>query len=519
MVDEDTDDVSELEERPTSVMGGAIRNAVRPEDKFKLSMLNMEKRFIDMEFAISELASRVKDINPENIETYDNRIEALEDMITVEQAGVGELKQIMERVDEGFTTSATLRDIEDMRERVRRVENLARAAAEMTDLPAEMSEETKHRMKSLEDGVAELKDKTFESVSPMEVAEMRRAVGNIDERVTMMRMCVDDLKRSIDKRVQDGIKGAQITTADFDFINTKINSVKSAIDMLSDKRIENEMKISALEQRLSTLHAGQGDDGTGMLSEKFLDELKSMRRDVETAKLRMESVERVTQETSHMAQEAEKAARRFEGFERLSGLKNEVDDKLQQFRAVQSEISNLSNRVESMYEGVEKRFAELRGAEREMHDMGRVIADTRRDIDELKLAAHRTASKEDLAKVAVGSNMAGRLEGKVAELEDEVRRMDKSYEHLQSSGGVSNEVLSVLKEMDDRLENAEQRISEVQKSAGGGNVVSATGLLGPQDIEGRFNDVIDKLIFLESRLSAVEAVYQTSSKTHAMVIE
>jgi len=519
LADEATDDEG-LEERPTPTMGGAIRNAVRPEDKFKLSMLNMEKRFIDMEFAISELASRVKDLNPEEIVTFDNRIEALEDMITVEQAGVGELKQVMQRVDEGFTTSATLRDVEDMRERVRRVENLARAAAEMTDLPAEMSEETKHRMKALEDGVAELKDKTFEAVSPMEVAELRRTVSNIDERMTMMRMGVDDLKRSIDKRVQEGIKGAQITTADFDFINTKINTVKTAIGMLSDKRMENEMKIAALEQRLANIHAGQGgEDGSGMLSEKMLEELKSMRRDVETAKLRMESVERVTQETSHIAQEAEKAARRFEGFERLSGLKNEVDDKLQQFRAVQSEISNLSNRIESMYEGVEKRFAELRGAEREMHDMGRVIADARRDVEELKLASHRMASKEDVAKVAISSSMAGRLEGKVAELEDEVRRMDKAYENVRNSGGVSNEVLSILKEMDDRLENTEQKLSEMQRAAGGSNVVSATGLMGPQDIEGRFGDVIDKLVFLESRLSAMEAIYQTSSKTHAMVIE
>ena len=518
MLEEDTDDAG-LEERPTPVMGEAIRNSVRPEDKFKLSMLNMEKRFIDMEFAISELASRVKDINPENIVTYDNRIEALEDMITVEQAGVCELKQVMQRVDEGFTTSATLRDVEDMRERVRRVENLARAAAEMTDLPAEMSEETKHRMKSLEDGMAELRDKTFEAVSPMEVAEMRRTVNNLDERMTMMRMGIDELKRSIDKRVQDGIKGAQITTADFDFINTKINSVKSAIDMLSDKRMENEMKIAALEQRLSAIHGGQGDDGSGMLSEKMFEELKTMKRDVETAKLRMESVERVTSETSRIAQEAEKAARRFEGFERLSGLKNEVDDKLQQFRAVQSEISNLSNRVESMYEGVEKRFAELRGAEREMHDMGRVIADTRRDVEELKLAAHRNASKEDVAKVAVSSSMAGRLEGKVAELEDNIHRMDKAYGNVRGSSGVSNEVLSILKEMDDRLEVAEETLSQVQKSAGGGNVVSATGLMGPQDIEGRFGDIIDKLVFLESRLSAMEAIYQTSSKTHAMVIE
>jgi len=491
-----------------------METVVKPEDKFKLSLLNIQKRFVDIEFAISEIAARVKDIDPENLKTLDQRIESLEDMIMVEQAGVHELKHIMQNVDNVFQTTATLRDVEDMRERVRRVENLARAAAEMTDLPAELSQETRQRIKSVEDNVAELMDKSVEVVSPMEVAEMRRSLGNLDERVSLMRMSVEDLKRNIDKRVQDGIKGAQITTADFGFISTKINSLKTAIDILSDKRIENEMKITALEQRLANVHAGEGGDSP--LSEKMIDELRTMKRDVEGAKLRMDSVERVVQETAKTAHDAEAASRRFEGFEKLSGLQAEIDDKLRQFRFVQDELGRLSNRIEMMYEGVEKRFSELRGAEREMHNLGKAVADARKEIEMTKFGLKRAASKEDVAGLAAEVGGARRLEGRVEELGEAVRKLDAAYGR-ESQGGVSAEVLVIMKEMADRLENAERTIIDMQTGAGAPPAVP--GQLGMQDFEGRMNDVIDKLVFLESRLSALEAIFQTSSRTQAVVIE
>jgi chromosome segregation ATPase len=504
------------EEEPKFEETGKIdmETVVKPEDRFKLSLLSMDKRFMDLEFAISEIAARVKDIDPENLKTLDQRIESMEDMVMVEQAAVLELKRVMEGVDQGFRDVASLRDVEDMRERVRRVENLARAAAEMTDLPAELSQETRQRLKSLEDGVSELKEKVVEVVSPMEVAEMRRGLGNLGERMSIMRMAVDDLKRNIDKRVQEGIKGAQITTADFGFIDSKVNSLKTAIDILSDKRVENEMKIAAMEQRLANVHAGEAGDSP--LSEKVIDELRNMKRELEGAKLRMDSVERVVQETARTAHDAEAAARRFEGFERLSGLQREIDDKLRQFNFVKDEMGRLSNRVEMMYENMDKRFAELHGAEREMQDVKRTMADARKEIEMTKFGLKRAASKDELAGVAAEVGGARRLEGRVEELGEAVRKLDAAQER-GTQGGVSAEVLVIMKELADRLENAERTVIDMQKGAEA--APSVPGQLGMQDFEGRMNDVIDKLVFLESRLTALEAIFQTSSRTQAVVIE
>jgi chromosome segregation ATPase len=323
-------------------------------------------------------------------------------------------------------------------------------------------------------------------------------------------MSVDDLKRNIDKRIQDGIKSSQITTADFGFIDTKINSLKAAIDMLSDKRVENEMKIASLEQRLANVHAESG----GPLDDKMLNELRTMKREVEGAKLRMDSVERVVQDTARTAHEAESAARRFEGFERLSGLQHDVDDKLRQFVAVQDELGKLSNRTEAMYEGVEKRFAELRTAEREMEDAKREAADTRKELEIIRAASMRAASKQELADVAADVRMARDLEGKMEDLETHVRKIDMAYSRSATQSGVSSEVLTILKEMDDRMGNVERTIAESQ-----GGAAPAPGMMGAQDVDARMADIVDKLVYLESRLSALEAVFQTSSRTQAVVIE
>ncbi|MFH1623048.1 MAG: hypothetical protein ABIA12_00810 [Candidatus Aenigmatarchaeota archaeon] len=491
-----------------------VASVVKPEDKFKLSLLSMDKRFMDLEFAVSEIASRIKDIDPENLKTLDQRIESLEDMIMVEQAAVMELKRVMEAADQGFRGVASLRDVEDMRERVRRVENLARAAAEMTDMPAELSQETRQRLKSLEDNVSELAEKVVEVVSPMEVAELRRAVGNMGERMSVMRMSVDDLKRNIDKRVQEGIKGAQITTADFGFIDTKVNSLKTAIDILSDKRVEAELKLDEMQQRLNSMSAAGGSSGP--LSDTVVQELRDMKRETEAARLRMDSVERVVQDTVKTAHDAEASARRFEGFEKLSGLQAEIDEKLRQFRFVQDELGRLSGRIELMYDSIDKRFAELRTAEREVQDVKREMADARKDIETVRFGLKRAASREELAEMAADVNAARSLDVKMDELETVVRKLDTAYANTATQSGVSSEVLSIMKDIGDRLENAERTIIDVQR---GSEVPAVPGRMGMQDVEARLNDVVDRLVFLESRLSGLEAVFQTSSRTQAVVIE
>ncbi|MHA1743339.1 MAG: hypothetical protein ACTSV6_03695, partial [Candidatus Heimdallarchaeota archaeon] len=56
------------------------------EDKFKLSLLQIEKRFVDLEVALGELNEKIKKVDVKAISEMKQRMEDIEDLIMVEQA-------------------------------------------------------------------------------------------------------------------------------------------------------------------------------------------------------------------------------------------------------------------------------------------------------------------------------------------------------------------------------------------------------------------------------------------------
>lgn len=542
------------EKREGEAKGKDDAVAVRPEEKFKLSMLSMEKRFVDLEFAISEVAARVKDVDPEGMKSLGSRIGALEDMINVEQAGVLELKRIMQGVDDDFKSIASEKDVEETHEAVKRAESLARAAAEMADLPAKLDENTRKRFKELEDGIAELKRSTIETISPLEVEEIRRSLDNMREHSASLAVSVDDLKSNMDRRIQDSVKSMRITAADstfvnnkieslrktvealsasvdkriqdgvtgsqaaagadYAFVNAKIETLKKAVDAMAAKRIENELKAAQIEQRLAEIISGESSEGP--ISEKMLEEVRGMRRELEGARIRMDAIERVVKKTAKTAQDASTAARRFEGFERLSRLQEDIDDKLRQFKSMQDELGRLSNGIESMYEDFDRRLSDLRNAKRDVEDVNKLLADTRKDVDGVKAGLKRAVSKEELSDVTEALEGMDSMAGKVEQLESQVRRLDTAYSHIETQPAVSTEMLSLVKEMDDRLGEAEAQLADVRRT---GVPSAAAAEPGGPDVESRLTEIVDRLVYLESRLTALESIFQTSSKTQAMIIE
>lgn len=493
---------------------------VKPEDKFKLSLLNMERRFVDVEFAVSELAARIKGLDAEELKTFKTRLEDIEDLILVEQAGIIELKSVMEHVDQGFESSAKAADVSAIKDRVRRIENLARAAAEMADLPSELTEETKMKIRTLEEEIAELKARpVVESVDPLEIGNVKKDMRMLGDKLSVLRMAVEDSKRTIDRKVQEAITGAQVTTADFEFVNSKIRSLKSGIDMLSDRRVEMDLKLTDLVQKISSLEREEKES----LPNKLLEGLKTSRKDLEIVKLRTDSIERVIRELSNNMREVEASAKKFEGFERLRSLQNDVDDKLKQFKFIQSEIKRLSNRVEMVYDSIDKRLARIRTTEREVNALTHVLSDLKKDIEYVKFNMKKYAHKEDLGnmmRVSKGESQiftktvddVKRMKEKVGVLDDAVRKIS-SMSIRGDIKGHSAQIPATLKELTDRISKIENSLNEVR--------VFVSRLPTPQtgftEYETRMGDIVDKLIFLESRMAALESVFQATPKAPIII--
>lgn len=476
-----------------------VEDIVDPNDRVKLSLLNMQKRFVDIEFVISEIVSRLKAINVDELKVDKQRIDDIEDMVLVEQAGIMELQKLLQKVDKSIASAVSTEDVSIVKSRVKRIESLARAAAQMVDISAELPEEGKMRLEKLEGAIAEMKAVPApQRIDPMEIADIKRNMNVIEDNIDKLKGSLGELQLGMKGKIENAMKGSQVVGVDFDYVNSKLNSIKTAIDILSDKRLETDLNLSGLEHKLEAL----SKERTETTPIKMFEVVKEGRKGMDMLKIRMESVERVVGELSKNMRQVEISAQRFESFEKLSALQNEVDNKLRQFTFVKDETKRLSNRVEMMYDDLDKRLNKNKRVEREVQSL----------IDET------TEIKKDMDRMNFNLKINSAVAGDVKALKHNMEELDRNAvaeKRSSKSIPVQQGVSDTLKKMNERMLRLERVVGDVKSS-----VVNISGdESGYVNYESRMDDIVDKLIFLESRLSAIESMFQTSSKTQAVVLE
>ncbi len=473
-----------------------VEDDVTP-DRLKMSLISMQKRFIDLEFAVSEISSKLKEVDVKELELDKERMEELEDLILIEQAGIIELKKILQNLNKEFKSSVSKEDVSIIKSRVKRIENLARAAAQMVDITAELPEEGKIRLKKLEKVVAELKSRPTLEIDSMELADIQRDMNVLGRNFESMQKTITELESNIDTKIRGHIKGSQIQTADFDYVNSKLKSIRSAIETMDDKHNKTNLKISSLEQKIDSMEK----TGGGKVPKKLLEVVKDSRKGLEVMKTRVDSVERVVSELSKDVNEVERVAKRFEGFEKLTALEDEVDKKLQQFRFMKDEIKSLSNRVEIIYDDLDGRLNKIKGIEREVKHLDEIVKDVKTDMNQMAFSVKKARKTEDDVES---------LRNEIDKLGEKVNRIPVKRDTGTKSPGMAKEMTSI----NDRLTKLERVIKKMGESVD--NIPKENDI---QDYDNRIAEMIDKLVYLETRISAMESMLQTSSETQAVVLE
>jgi len=623
-----------------------------PSDKFKLSLLNMEKRFVDLEVTISELNERLKTGNVEPIQALGQRIEDIEDLILVEQAGLMELKKAMESAENKFQTTIgfdeklegrlegkfdeklgrTLGEVEkkitgvekkisdaerkltdtekkiaDNEEKIADAEEIAKDAAKKAEEPSELKEETNERISLIEREIAELKTRPpTEEVSPLEIGELRNRLQTLDKRLSSFESSVGALKASIEVKIKDSVeealKGETGKGVDFEFIKARMDSLKEGVDTLSDKRAEADSKLGEMEEKVSLL-----DSRLREMPKTTFDEMKETKGGLETAKIRLESVERVVRELAANMNDMENKAKSFESLEKLTNLKKEVDDKLRRFKFIEEEIGKLSSRVELIYSDLDKRLMGMRNQEKDIRrlsdgmsefvkDLGQVRIDIksrveRREIGKLSQTVEENARYvDDVGKIAksmseslshnfedlrkdieqmrndvqevrgdvqqVRSDVQDRMEkkevGKVvgkilSGVEESIKRSESggNFEIIRKEVENVNRGLSELEEVKKNLAETRNELRKTVRESSSGelpegfkvvvsdlgsriskiekvvemmqsSIVELSEKLQEPMYDVRMKELVDKFIFLESRLSAMESVLQ---RTQPIILE
>lgn len=546
------------------------------DSKARLSLLQAEKRFADLELGLEEVKNsvaevreateRFKEIDPAAIQQLSQlsdmkqRLEDVEDLIMVESAGIEELKNLMQdlrggpkseapaeaprpELPEGLEEKlAALEGIEgkisalgDLKRQVEGLENelaemkgglatqpstgaqapdLRSFAAKFEQLKSEveakieeldksgaygrmpdtssMSNELKKKIDGLNRKFSEINSR-IESVEnaskdfPNSLQRFGKKMSEMGPRIEALenvsKSMPDDLQRLAKKEVGNVSKSLS------EFVS-RIESVESFSKNLSENMERSaKREVSGQTSNLSKnlLELNSRVESVESASKNFLEEAQrlvkreadAINRRLSVTDSRMGAAENVSKTMSDELAGIKSSMQKFESFENASSLVKDLQNKMDEFKFIESEVKRISNRVEGFYTNLDQKLDKIREFERQFpqvkQDLKQLRDDLSKKLDENKVLILDKASKDETSEIR---DRLGQAEAKIsdARLKDIEESVGKLREEIKDGVSEAKEPISVMSiEMSDfmarivtletrlgNLENMMQGIGKVQ---------------------------------------------------------
>jgi DNA repair exonuclease SbcCD ATPase subunit len=427
------------------------------ENKFKLSFLQIEKRLVDLETIISDLSTKVNEISTIPVAELKERMDDIEDLVMVEQAAVLELKKLLETTGVPSTPSG-------LEERIRKVEE--RLSNILTDINSKLQQYT---------------------VAP----QFESKLNELEQRLEKL--------KEVTSRPETG----------FELVTPDIGGLKAAVDDLSKRSIELDLKMAELEKKVEFIRSSS----VGTIPESILDEIKTNRKDLIDTGLRVDSLERVTRELVSNVQKLESSLKKLENLERVSLLSKDIEEKIERFKFIEGEMRRLSSKVEMMYESIDKRLDVVRNVEREFPKLSETISKLAKDIDKNKIDIIDRVKKVDMDKKLIESEdrLTTIVNHQITKRMEELRRDLEPKIRLTKA----EETQKMLDEVNSRIDRIEEELKHTRSFVS----MKVEELKSPSMIDQQMNELLEKIIFLESRLTAIERTLEETARVHPIIIE
>ena len=404
-------------------MTGKPENFDKLSDRFKLTLLQMEKRFVDLEASISDVGEKMKDINMDTVTAMQKRVEDIEDLIMVEQAGILEIKNMMEAEHQRQENFADVSAIGKLEDRLNKIDQSIKSlSVEQPNL------EVEEKVKKFENDLASLTARAMP-----DLGGVNDQIAEVKNQIEGLKSTLNDQMITFERRVREvATKVPERSGVDFDFVSSKIDGIKAGLDIMTDKKVETDLKIAGIDEKIALLDNRIKES----LSQKFLDEIKINKRDIMTTNVRVESVEKVLREVTNDMHEIGKTVKKFENFERLTLLNKEIEEKLQRFKFIEDETSRLSSRMELLYNDLDKRLEVIRSIERNFGKVSDAVSNLMKEVDKNRIEMNQRMKKEDVQNMIKGLEQHNtEIEKMFGEFENRIRMITKSQ-----IGQVKNEM-------------------------------------------------------------------------------
>jgi hypothetical protein len=279
-----------------------------PEDKYKLSLLSIEKRFVELEIAIGEVQQKVQSIQVPNAGDLEERVSDLEDLIYVEQAGIEELKGILES-EQKQKPEVFAQEVQkivdpivakikaDLESSIHQVKELIAQFQQQTQVPEQMRE-SYAKINDLENRMNEMKNMILQAPrqtqAPEQIQEIYERINQLEgqmKAVPHFRAELENLRNKVDPMNAETIKSIvgelsdqRIETsreirelkekvgnaplyADIQFLTNRIKDLKLTVDNLLNMKVEIDAKILNMERNMAEGSGGNSSVAANLISE------------------------------------------------------------------------------------------------------------------------------------------------------------------------------------------------------------------------------------------------------------
>jgi chromosome segregation ATPase len=320
----------------------------KPEigDKYKLTLLQIDKRFVDLELAVGELSEKIKAFDPQVIADLQEKIDSLDSLIMTESLGIMEFKKMIENLEKRFE--------EIPKEFALSPENLNKIASSvLPTLETSILPKIEARISEIEKKLTSISIKPLSSpeleqrlenisaefknlvaYTQSEIKNIKEKIGLFDQEIIQKIVSeVSDLRTEVSKEIRDikeKIEGEKTTKSDIHlkFLSSRVNTLKENVDFLLNRKIEIDQKIQNLEKALAMLSRMAEET----LPESVIENVENIRKELLTVNAKIDTMEKSIKnilenigkigETEKISQELEK----IKGSAHL--IPKEIDERL-----------------------------------------------------------------------------------------------------------------------------------------------------------------------------------------------
>jgi len=458
----------------------------------KTDLLKIEKRVIDLELAVTELKEGIQSIDVSMIPELKEKVEDLEDLIMVEQAGILELKKLLE---ESKPEKPAIP--EDLETRLKSVESSIPNLVEKTELES--------KLENMQKDISSL---TGKPVS-VETESLYSRFTQLENNLSALKSQTDSIIKDLYERIKEiSAKTMEFKqpTIDFDLLASRVEVEKESIDELSKKKLELDLKLTEMGRKIDILE----NKMRGTSDQQTMEGLKSNRKEIATTNVRIDSLERVARELMGNVQNLERSMKKFESLERVSLLSKDIEDKIERFKFIEDETRRLSSRVELIYDTIDRRLEKIKDIERGFPELAETVSKLSQEIDKNKIEVLEK-TKQEISDRTEGlrsfSKQAESLERKMKELK--AGEINRILTDVTTKIAVIESKLSLMetdyrKKIEEFASAAREKIVEVK---------------APSFLDEQIKELVNRIVFLESRLMGIESMMREKREALPIIIE